>query len=128
VEDKEMVESWKGDADGMLVFVRLYTTSHNSAYKNLEIVGWSILSCGRNVACSVYPGHPAKHARHLSFLSRKSLPIFHPVEFVQVQPHRTIHSAYIEYLGQRALVLESGHQSDLRSIGDIDTTMGAALS
>jgi hypothetical protein len=26
-EDKEMVESWKGDAEGMLVFVSLPTTS-----------------------------------------------------------------------------------------------------
>ena len=26
-EDTNMVESWKGDADGMLVFVRLQTTS-----------------------------------------------------------------------------------------------------
>lgn len=25
-EDKKMVDSWKGDAEGMLVFVRLQTT------------------------------------------------------------------------------------------------------
>jgi len=25
-EDKKMVESWKGDAEGMLVFVRIQTT------------------------------------------------------------------------------------------------------
>jgi hypothetical protein len=31
-EDRRMVESWKGDADGMLVFVGLQTTSHASAY------------------------------------------------------------------------------------------------
>src|SRR6266705_6375866 len=29
-EDRRMVESWKGDADGMLVFVGLQTTSHTS--------------------------------------------------------------------------------------------------
>ena len=27
-EDKKMVESWKGDAEGMLVFVRLHTMLH----------------------------------------------------------------------------------------------------
>jgi hypothetical protein len=27
-EDKKMVESWKGDAEGMLVFVRLQTVLH----------------------------------------------------------------------------------------------------
>jgi hypothetical protein len=31
-EDKEMVESWKEDANGMLTFVRLQTTPHISAY------------------------------------------------------------------------------------------------
>jgi hypothetical protein len=29
-EDERMVESWKGDADGMLTFVGLQTTSHTS--------------------------------------------------------------------------------------------------
>lgn len=27
-EDTDMVESWKGDAEGMLVFVRLHVISH----------------------------------------------------------------------------------------------------
>ena len=31
-EDRRMVESWKGDAEGMLVFVSHHTTSHTSAY------------------------------------------------------------------------------------------------
>ena len=31
-EDRKMAESWKGDADGMLVFVRLCPTSHAFAY------------------------------------------------------------------------------------------------
>jgi Family of unknown function (DUF6535) len=31
-EDNKMVESWKGDADGMLVFVGHQTTSHVFAY------------------------------------------------------------------------------------------------
>jgi hypothetical protein len=31
-EDKEMVESWKEDANGMLTFVRLQDISHYFAY------------------------------------------------------------------------------------------------
>jgi hypothetical protein len=31
-EDIKMAESWKGDADGMLVFVSLRTTSYTFAY------------------------------------------------------------------------------------------------
>ena len=30
-EDKNMVESWKGDAEGMLVFVSLHASSYTSA-------------------------------------------------------------------------------------------------
>ena len=52
-EDRRMVESWKGDADGMLVFVGLHTTSHTSAY-NLEIVDWSLLCRGRSIASGVH--------------------------------------------------------------------------
>ena len=31
-EDKRMVEGWKSNTDGILVFVRLPVTSHASAY------------------------------------------------------------------------------------------------
>ena len=82
-EDRKMVESWKGDAEGMLTFVGLHTTSHTSTY-NLEIVDWSLLCRGRSIACGVYPGYPAELAGHLSFLSRTYLSaIFYPAEWVQ---------------------------------------------
>lgn len=35
-EDNKMTESWKGDADGMLVFARLHLTFHPSA-NNVEM-------------------------------------------------------------------------------------------
>jgi len=35
-EDIKMTESWKGDADGMLVFVRLHLKFHAFAY-NVEV-------------------------------------------------------------------------------------------
>lgn len=31
-EDNKMAESWKGEADGLLIFVSLQTTSHTSAH------------------------------------------------------------------------------------------------
>ena len=130
-EDRRMVESWKGDADGMLVFVGLQTTSHTSAY-NLEIIDWSLLCLGRGIAGSVYPGYSAELAGHLSFLSRKKLSaIFYPIEWVPtfhpfelVRPHRAILPASVECLGQRTLVFESRHRFDLRPIGDIATAVG----
>jgi len=54
--DRRMVESWKGDADGMLVFVSCHATSHTPAC-NLEIVGRSLLCRGRSIARGVYPGY-----------------------------------------------------------------------
>jgi hypothetical protein len=98
IEDKKMVESWKGDADGMLVFVRHQITSLDSVY-DVGIVDWSILCCGRGIACSVYPEYSAELARHCSFLSRKSLTIFHPGELVPVQPQPAVYSAYVGRLG-----------------------------
>jgi hypothetical protein len=70
VEDKNMVESWKEEADGTLVFVGLQTTSHTSAY-NVEIIDWSILCCGRGIARTVRPECSAEPAGHISHLSRK---------------------------------------------------------
>ena len=114
--DRMMVESWKGDAEGILTFVCLQTASHTSAY-NLEILDWSILCRGRSIACGVCPGYSAELAGHLSFLSRTYLStIFYPAEWVPtfhpfklVRPHRAFFSAYIGCLGQRTLVFKSRH-------------------
>ena len=133
-DDRRMVESWKGDADGMLVFVSRHATSHTSAY-NLELVGRSLLCGGRSIACSVYPGYSAKLAGHFSFLSCTYLSaIFYPTEcvptfysFKLVRPYRAILSTYVGRLGQRTLVFESRHQFDLRPIVDIATAVGTSL-
>ena len=88
-KDKVMVESWKGDADGMLVFVGLQIASHTFAY-NAEPVDRCILCHGRGIARSIRPDYCAKPAGHVKFLSRTNLsatfyptewiPTFHPVE------------------------------------------------
>jgi hypothetical protein len=134
-EDKEMVESWKGDAEGMLVFVRLQTAPHTSAY-NLEIVDWSLLCCGRGITRNIRPNYSAQPTGHLIVLSRTYLSAnIYPTEWISTshplkldRPYRAIRSAYIRRLGQRALVLKSRHQSDVWPIGDIVTAMVAALS
>jgi hypothetical protein len=71
--DKNMAESWKGDADGMLVFVRLYhPISHFIVYDFKNIDG-SILCFRCGIAGGDHPGHPAKPTGHVSLLSRKHL-------------------------------------------------------
>ena len=135
-EDRMMVESLKGDANGILIFVGLHTTSHTSVYKlEIAIVDWCLLCRGRSIAYSVYPGYSAELAGHLSFLSRTYLSaIFHTAEWVPTfhsfnpaRPHRAFFSTYIERLGKQTLVFESCHQSVLRPIGDIATAVGTSL-
>ena len=133
-EDSKMVESWKDHADGMLNSVSFQVMFHIFAY-NLEIVDWSFLCRGCSIACSVDPGYSAELAGHLSFLSRTYLSaIFYPAGWVPtfhsfdlVRPEQTLFSPQIEYLGKRALVFESHHQSVLRSIGDVATAVGTSL-
>ena len=57
-EDKKMVECWKGDAEGMLVFVSHQTIPLTSAY-NLEVVDWSLLCCGRRITRIITPNYSA---------------------------------------------------------------------
>ena len=129
-----MAESWKGDAEGMLVFVSLCPTSHIFAY-NIKNADRSILCCRRSVARGDHPRYSSEPAGHLSILSRNHLSATCPVEWhsnlhpiLLVQPCRIIHTACLGRLGQWALVHELGHQHYLRRIGDVATAMGTSLS
>jgi hypothetical protein len=73
-EDNKMVESWKGDADGMLVFVGIQTTTSATSAFNVVILDWSLLRCDRNFAISICLRYSAELAKHVSFLSRIYLP------------------------------------------------------
>ena len=62
-EDKKMVESWKADADGILIFVRL--SSDLVLHANSMVVDWSILRCCRLVDLGVNTGHSTESSGHL---------------------------------------------------------------
>ena len=62
-EDKKMVESWKADADGILIFVRL--SSDLVLHANSMVIDWSILRCCRNVDLGVNTGYPTESSGHL---------------------------------------------------------------
>ena len=89
-----MVESWKGDADKILIFVGLPFTSYTAA-NNVEISDWCILCYGCSIARDVCPEYCAEPAGHLSLLScsypsaafypTEWLPTFYSIELVQ--PH-----------------------------------------
>ena len=81
-EDKKMVECWKRDAEGMVVFVRLRTTPHTSVY-NLEIVDRSLLCHGSGITRTIRPNYSAQPARHLIVLSRTHVSaIIYPTEWI----------------------------------------------
>ena len=81
-KDKEMVESWKGDADNILVFVGLSFTSYTAA-DNVLFLDWCILCYGCSIACIVCPEYCAEPAEHLSLLSSTYLPTaFYPTEWL----------------------------------------------
>ena len=62
-EDKKMVEDWKADADGILIFVRL--SSDLVLHANSMVIDWSILRCCRNVDLGVNTGYSTESSGHL---------------------------------------------------------------
>jgi hypothetical protein len=70
-EDKKMVEGWKADADGILIFVRFCLII--LSLTNTTFLDRFILCCCRVLDLSVHPGHSIKPAGHLQLLPRKHL-------------------------------------------------------
>lgn len=113
-DDNVLVENWKRNTDGVLIFVSNQVTIHTSAYI-LEFVDGSVLCRCRSIPRSFCIECSAESTRHLIILPRsclsttlhptKWIPTFYPVELGQ--PHRAIRSTNIGRLGQRAVVLES---------------------
>ena len=73
-EDKKMVEEWKADADGILIFVRLYPPSLCFTPTQYSmVIDWSLLRCCRNVDLGVHSGYPTESTGHLQLLPREYL-------------------------------------------------------
>ena len=73
-EDRVMAESWQADAEGMLLFVSLY--SHFTLYAfgvNSNIVDRLVLRCRRGIPCGVYTGSTAGLSQAIEFI----LPALH---------------------------------------------------
>ena len=51
-EDKKMVEDWKADADGILIFVRLFNLVLDG---DSLVIDWSILRRCRNIDLNIDP-------------------------------------------------------------------------
>ena len=129
-EDKKMVENWKADADGILIFVRLlFETLCVSNADSIMVIDWSILCCCCIVNFSVDSGHPTEPTEHLQFLPREYLSGYDQSKCFEFPPYfpTPILSAKLRSLGQRALVLEFGDKTYLCSACNVAAAMGTKI-
>ena len=68
-EDKKIVENWKADADGILIFVRL--SSNLVIQAGLMAIDWSVLCGCRIVDLGVCSGPPTGPTGHFQLLPRE---------------------------------------------------------
>ena len=112
-EDKTMTESWKADAEGTLVFVRLYLLV---PYFHLtRRPDWCILRCRRLFAFGIAPGSATESAGHIQLLPCQHIPAScrpESTQYFHFPPYfpTSIFSTDLCGLGERPLVLELGDQ------------------
>ena len=80
-EDKKMAESWKGDADGILVFVSAHLLSCPLLVDS-RVTDWSFLRRCRVTAFGLRPGPPAGLSGHFSVLPREHLSVTLPRKWI----------------------------------------------
>ena len=61
-EDRKMAESWKADADRILIFVS-YITQYITTLAPIMGIGWSVLRCTCNFGCGLDTGPSAESTR-----------------------------------------------------------------
>jgi len=130
-EDEKMTENWKGDADGILIFVSCHSTCITPTQIDPETEDWSILRRRRSICCGIRPGPQAEFPGHLSVLPRKHLsnPQWIPGRY-SPYTSRSVHSIFSTNLcrvGQLALVSQLAHQSHMRTFGHITPAMGPSV-
>jgi len=128
--DGKMTENWKGDADGILIFVGPYSTCTTLTQIEPETEDWFILRRCRSICYGIRPGPQAKFPGDLSVLPRKHLsnPQWLPDRYSPLT-FRSDHvfSADLRRMGQLTLVSQLGHQSHMRTFGHITPAMGPSV-
>ena len=126
-DDKKMVEDWKADADGILIFVRL--ESNPEVYINSVVIDGSILRCCCNLNLNVNSRHPTEPTGYRQLLPRKYLLRNHQPKRFQFPPcfPTPVLSTTVYSLGKRSLVLELGDQPHLCVTCDLPATMGSKI-
>jgi len=115
-EDKKMTENWKGDADGILIFVSRHSTCGASTHIHPEVEDWSVLCRRRNIGRGVRAGSQAKFPGHISILPCKHLSNPCQLEWLpgRYSPNtsQSVHPIFPTnfcHMGQLTLVSQLGH-------------------
>ena len=134
-EDKKTTENWKGDADGILIFVSpLSTCGHASMHIKPEVKDRFILCRRRNTSLCVRPGPHAELPGYHSVLPRKHLS--NPRRFERLPGPYSLHisqsvhpifSTNLCCMGQHTLVSQLGYKSHMCTFGDITPAMGTSV-
>jgi len=133
-EDKKMTENWKGDADGILIFVSRHSTCGTSTHIHPEVEDRFILCHRRSISRCVRAGSQTELSGHVSVLPCKHLSNPRRFEWLPVpyspHPSQSVHPIFSTNLcrmGQLALVSQLAHQSHMRTFGHITPAMGASV-
>ena len=129
-EDEDMAKRWKDEADKVFLFVSVYIrcrTSHTHERVMLSVDRF--VCCRRRVFDhGVNSNYPTKPTEYLQLLSCKHPERIYSPEFKSYLPFSTtILSTDIWHLGQCTLVLELGHQLDMRYSRKFTTAMGTEI-
>ena len=133
-EDKKNAENWKADADGILIFVRLYLPILCFLiHADSLIIDRFILRCCRVVDLGVDSGHSTEPTGHIQLLPCQYLwGYFRPksVQYLKFPPIFPTHilPTHLCRLGECPLVLEPGHQSYLCSTRNVATAVPEDIS
>jgi hypothetical protein len=132
-EDNKMVERWQKDADGILIFVSTCVVIYDLLCINWNTIDRFILCCRCRTPSCDRPGPEAEQSGYLCILSWEHLwrprrsernTGFHPAPYRQTTP---VLSSEICCLGEFTLVFEPSYEPQLRSVGNISTSMGASI-
>jgi hypothetical protein len=94
------------------------------------ILDWFIFRGRRDFYLDVNPRHSSEPTGHIQLLPRKYSPGAHWLESIQYFPPffpTNVHSTNVWYLDQFPLVLELGHQHDMRRPRKFATAVGTEI-
>jgi hypothetical protein len=131
-QDNEKIESWKGDTGGILVFV---STIPSCVYSLTEthLEDWSVLRHRRHLHHRKL-SEPVAQFQRCDECSPRPNNLTTRQHFQRGTSHQRLNSDQsaiqtnsIRCQGQRIVVFQSGPQPDLRTLRNIDATMGPAV-